>query len=95
MISRGPLILNAVLVAAPVDWSIWYMAQYMEGGRENQIWYLYASFTSWFNAYALIRTYSNSLETAILAIALCLVSPVGFFSVFDGLSLLFKIALIK
>jgi phosphatidylinositol glycan class B len=81
MISRGPLFINAILVAAPTDWSVWYMAKWMSGeGREKdtRLWYLYASLTSWFNAYALVRTYSNSLETCFLAIGLCLVSPVRF-----------------
>ncbi|CAJ1917194.1 unnamed protein product [Cylindrotheca closterium] len=81
VISRGPVFLNAILVAAPTDWSVWYMAKFMtkpEGKEQmdnSRLWYLYASLTSWFNAYALIRTYSNSLETAIFSMSLCLVSP--------------------
>jgi phosphatidylinositol glycan class B len=81
MVSRGPVLLNAVLVAAPTDWAVWYMARWMQSPSENTKnsltwWCTYCSLTSWFNAYALIRTYSNSLETVLLAIALSLVSPV-------------------
>lgn len=82
MISRGPLFVNAILVAAPTDWSVWNMAQWMTGGRENpsRRWYLYATLTSWFNGYALVRTYSNGLETVCLSLGLCLVSPVSFYA---------------
>ena len=85
MISRGPLVLNALFVALSIDWSVWYLSRWMEfpqgqgkGNNQNKaaIWYLYASLTSWFGAYALIRNYSNSLETISLVTSLRLVSPV-------------------
>ena len=46
--------------------------------KQNDLtfWCVYCSITSWFNAYTLIRTYSNSLETVLLAVSLALVSPV-------------------
>jgi len=49
--------------------------------KQNDLtfWCVYCSITSWFNAYTLIRTYSNSLETVLLAVSLALVSPVGGF----------------
>jgi hypothetical protein len=38
---------------------------------------VYCCLTSWFNAYALVRTYSNSLETLLIAWSVALVSPVS------------------
>lgn len=86
MVSRGPVFLNAILVAAPTDWAVWYLSRWLEfpsERRERELgvstewWGLYCSLTSWFAAYALSRTYSNSLETVLLALSLCLVSPVS------------------
>jgi hypothetical protein len=37
---------------------------------------VYYSLSSWFNAYALIRTYSNSLETVLTVLSVALVSQV-------------------
>lgn len=92
MVSRGPVILNAVLVAATTDWSIWYMSRWItplssskqqqqqQHDRNDQrslaFWCTYCSLTSWFNAYALVRTYSNSLETVLLSLSVALCSPV-------------------
>mmetsp|Transcript_28225 Transcript_28225/g.31709 ORF Transcript_28225/g.31709 Transcript_28225/m.31709 type:complete len:118 (+) Transcript_28225:91-444(+) len=45
-------------------------------GNDITFWCVYCSITSWFNAYTLIRTYNNSLETVLLALSLALVSPV-------------------
>lgn len=98
MVSRGPLFVNAIVVAAFTDWTVWYMSQWMKPERycsgsvkkelEKEIvekginstidvtfWCVFCMVTSWFNAYTLIRTYSNSLETALLALSLSLVSP--------------------
>lgn len=80
-VSRGPVFLNAILVAAPTDWSIWYLSRWMQAkstvGDSSTIgWGSYCSLSSWFMAYALVRTYSNSLETVLLMVALCLVGPV-------------------
>ena len=63
--------------------------------KQNDLtfWCVYCSITSWFNAYTLIRTYSNSLETVLLAVSLALVSPVcGSFCFvsFSFFSFLFK-----
>jgi GPI mannosyltransferase 3 len=91
MVSRGPLILNAVLVASSTDWAIWYSSRWISPSSPNKptgqrgeshpytlaFWCAYCSLTSWFNAYALVRTYSNSVETALLSLSLALVSPVG------------------
>lgn len=38
-------------------------------------WCVYCSLSSWFNAYTLIRTYSNSIETMLLSLSFALVSP--------------------
>lgn len=70
-ISRGPMIWNAVLVAAPTDWAITYSGMWLWGNN----WALLASLTSWFQAYSLVRTFANSQETMILSVAVALVSP--------------------
>lgn len=83
IIPRGPVLLHAVLVAAPTDLAIWYMARWLSGSKDSKsrqllsYYCLFCSLTSWFNGYALIRTYSNSVETMLLAVSTALVSPVG------------------
>ena len=82
MVAKGPLVLHAVLVAAPTDFAIWTMASWTisrPGNHSNSMvtwWCLFCSLASWFNAYTLVRTYTNSVETALLAIGMMLVSPV-------------------
>jgi hypothetical protein len=83
LVSRGPVILHAFIVAAPTDLSVWLMARwmYMESPQDTKKehlawWCLFLSMSSWFNAYSLIRTYSNSVETVLLAVGMALVSPV-------------------
>ena len=81
MVSKGPALLNAVIVAAPTDWAVWYMSRWIRSSARIQgsslpWWCLFCSLVSWFNAYALVRTYSNSVETALLTLSLALVSPV-------------------
>ena len=90
MVSRGPLIINAIFVAAVTDWTVWYMSRWMKPTKQGDsnsnrnerkktvmFWCVYCSLSSWFNAYTLVRTYSNSLETVLLALSCALVSPVG------------------
>jgi phosphatidylinositol glycan class B len=91
MVSRGPFVLNAILVAATTDWTVWYTSKWMQSTikrrsngakndeRRNSIifWCVYCQLSSWFNAYTLIRTYSNSLETLLLSLSFALISPVG------------------
>jgi hypothetical protein len=84
MVSKGPALLNAVIVAAPTDWAVWYMSRWIRPSARIQgsslpWWCLFCSLVSWFNAYALVRTYSNSVETVLLALSLALVSPVRLF----------------
>ncbi|VEU38444.1 unnamed protein product [Pseudo-nitzschia multistriata] len=93
MVSRGPLIVNAIFVAAVTDWCVWYSSRWMKSmttgnehnskarreDRKNRnivFWCIYCSLTSWFNGYTLVRTYSNSLETSLLAVSFALISPV-------------------
>ncbi len=81
VVARGPVFLNAILVAASTDWSVWRLSRWMGSTSKNQDssigrWCAYCSLTSWFLAYALVRTYSNSLETFLLMVSLCLVGPV-------------------
>jgi GPI mannosyltransferase 3 len=75
-VSRGPMLLNAVLVAAPVDVAVGYAASHLYSSQPHvAFWCLLASLLSWFNGYSLVRTFSNSQETALLAIAVALVAP--------------------
>jgi GPI mannosyltransferase 3 len=83
MVSKGPILLHAVLVAAPTDLAVWYMAHFMTTRSAMTAtttalpgWCLFCSIFSWFNGYALIRTYTNSVETVLLALGTTLVSPV-------------------
>jgi GPI mannosyltransferase 3 len=80
LVSRGPLILNALLVAAPVDMAVWYTARWLPNPGSNfqrglPAWCLFCSLTSWFNGYSLVRTFANSQETLFLILAVALVSP--------------------
>ena len=88
IVPKGPVLLHAILVAAPTDLATWYMGQWV--GQPTSLTFncdktrralsaccLLCSLTSWFNAYALVRTYSNSLETALLAVGIALVGPVS------------------
>jgi GPI mannosyltransferase 3 len=73
-VSRGPMLLHAVLVAAPVDTAVGYAASLLYESNLAD-WCLLASLLSWFNGYSLVRTFSNSQETALLSVALALVAP--------------------
>jgi GPI mannosyltransferase 3 len=111
MVAKGPLVINAVLVAAVTDTCVWYASQWMDMNDDDNdddkkhgedkeginksntssnksrrsssssalssisFWCAYCSLSSWFNAYALVRTYSNSLETVLLTLSLVLVGP--------------------
>eukprot|EP00536_Pseudo-nitzschia_multiseries_P001965 jgi/Psemu1/182555/e_gw1.26.206.1 len=87
MVSRGPLFINAVFIAATTDWTIWYSSRWMKSRTRGEtgktesdertdvvFWGVFCSLSSWFNAYTLVRTYSNSLETALVAISFALIS---------------------
>ena len=90
MVSRGPLMINAVFVAAATDWTVWYESKRLrsavqEHSKESKneekgygivFWCIFCQLSSWFNAYTLTRTYSNSLETLLLSLSLALVSQV-------------------
>lgn len=84
MVAKGPALLHALLFAAPTDFAVWSMARWVTsvpgGGREMTVmwWCLFCSLTSWFNAYALVRTYANSIEAALFALGMMLVSPVRY-----------------
>jgi GPI mannosyltransferase 3 len=74
-VARGPVILNAVLVASPVDAAVGYAASHLPPSNKVAYWCLWASLLSWFNGYSLVRTFSNSQETALLAISIALTAP--------------------
>jgi GPI mannosyltransferase 3 len=83
VVPKGPLIVHAVVVAAPTDLATWYMGQWNASSKDITVrrrlsaCCLLCSVTSWFNGYALVRTYSNSLEDMLLSVGIALVSPVG------------------
>lgn len=82
VVARGPVFLNAILVAASTDWCVWYLSGFMSPSKDDSFtsqslrkWCVYATLSSWFMGYALVRTYSNSLETVLLALSMSLVAP--------------------
>jgi len=84
VVSRGPMILYSVAVAAPVDYAVWYSARWLQSKAKDTShddanslagWSLFCSLVSWFNGYSLIRTFTNSQETMLLALAVALTSP--------------------
>eukprot|EP00578_Thalassiosira_sp_NH16_P019241 CAMPEP_0181099622 /NCGR_PEP_ID=MMETSP1071-20121207/12758_1 /TAXON_ID=35127 /ORGANISM="Thalassiosira sp., Strain NH16" /LENGTH=728 /DNA_ID=CAMNT_0023182297 /DNA_START=245 /DNA_END=2432 /DNA_ORIENTATION=- len=91
IISKGPAFLNAILVAAPTDLSVWLIASRMDRAhsitatatvqhesccwKSWQFWALMCSITSWFHGYALVRTYANSVETMCLMVGVALLGP--------------------
>ena len=86
IISKGPVFLHAITVAAPTDISTWLIASSLEklGGVNSRhhstslsFWAVFLSLTSWFHGYALIRTYANCFETMCLAVGIVLLSPVS------------------
>lgn len=90
LISKGPAFLHAIIVAAPVDLSVWIVASRLERSIINSnksstnhrfwwqswaSWALIFSVTSWFHSYALIRTYANSMEAMLLMVGVALLGP--------------------
>jgi hypothetical protein len=84
VVSKGPILVHAVLVAAPIDLCIWLLGRHaVSAKRSSQVssfawWPLFLSLTSWFQAYGMIRTYSNSMEAMLLAVGVTLVGTVRF-----------------
>ena len=77
VISKGPILLNAVLVTAPTDYCVWILGSRMATNVVVGWWALFCSVTSWFQAYTLVRTYSNSVETMLLTAGIVLVYEVS------------------
>lgn len=86
IISKGPAFVNAVLVAAPTDLSVWLIASHLSTLDHSHIqlpkhkllwpfWALFCSLASWFHGYALSRTYANSFETVCLLVGVALLCP--------------------
>lgn len=86
MVAKAPLLLNAVFVAAPTDFAVYYVSKFIFGRtNENatrndmfykvETWALILTLTNWFNGYCLVRTYSNSLETVLVSIGLVILCP--------------------
>ena len=82
-VARGPMLLNAIIIAAPTDYAVWYSAQWLgplSSSSSSRIhalskWCLFASLISWFGAFTLVRTFANSQETALIMMSVALVSP--------------------
>jgi len=94
MIARAPVLLNAAIVAAPTDFSVYYISRWIFSRTEVNVkgkgifysvetWVLLASITNWFNGYALVRTYSNSMETTLLSVGMAILCPELFGAVQD------------
>lgn len=78
IISKGPVYLHAILIAAPTDLCIWLISKRIASttsaatNTKWPYWALLCSITSWFHGYALIRTYANSFETVCLVVGITL-----------------------
>lgn len=93
IISKGPVFLHAILISATTDLSVWSIASQMNNlespfsaaaaarttnhNTSWPFWALVCSITSWFNGYALTRTYANSFETMCLLVGISLLCPVS------------------
>lgn len=83
LISHGPLYWNALLITAPTDVATYYITNIITQNHQQHhhhhkhIPYIafILSLTNWFHGYALIRTYSNSMETMLLLVGIALLSP--------------------
>lgn len=79
IISRGPMFMFAVTVAAPLDLAVFYAAGWLHRPSNSledlRKWCLFCSLVSWFNGYSLVRTFANSQETTALMLAIALMSP--------------------
>jgi len=64
LFSKGPIIINALMFIAPIDWCIFVLTRHIYD-KEIAGWAVFTSLTSWFMAYGMIRTYSNSIEAAL------------------------------
>jgi len=91
-VARAPLILNAAIVAAPTDFGVFYISRYIrkiKGIQGSEFPWKYehfallASITNWFNGFALVRTYSNSMESSLLCIGVALLCPELFGDVYS------------
>ena len=74
LIARGPMLLQAITVAAPVDWLTWYTARHIYDDAAIARWALFGTLTSWFGAFCWVRTYANCQEAVLLLAALALVA---------------------
>ena len=88
MIAKGPILINALFVAAPTDLAIYMISQQIFSNNkmvrlkessncfDAAWWALMSSIFSWFHGYALIRTYSNSMECMILTVGIAILAKV-------------------
>ena len=75
LVARGPMVLYALTVAAPTDFAVWYCAKVLYPSSTIPSWCLFASLSAWFNAFSMVRTFTNSQEAVLLMLSFCLVSP--------------------
>ncbi len=74
LVRKGPAVVHAVLFAASTDLAVYFIAYKAfcnrQGSDDSKAFYsLLASISSWFNGYALVRTYANSIECSLCAVA--------------------------
>jgi GPI mannosyltransferase 3 len=75
-VSRGPLFLQVLLVAVPIDVLTYSLARSVyPKDRSVPRYGLFATLTSWFHAYTTARTLANAYETLLFLMALQLVAP--------------------
>lgn len=78
LVRKGPVLLHAILFVAPTDLSVYYITKIVYGCEYKARYALLASITSWFNGYALIRTYANSVECALCTLSFALLCDIIF-----------------
>lgn len=72
-VARGPMIVQAITVAAPIDWMVWFIARQVYHSTPGLAeWTLFSSLTSWFGAFCWVRTYANCQEALLLLVAITL-----------------------
>jgi phosphatidylinositol glycan class B len=72
-IQKGPSLLHATLFAGPTDWLIARLAVASSSTSRGGTWALLCSLTSWFHAYCLVRTYTNSIECFLITLVTALI----------------------
>ena len=78
LVRKGPALFHSIIFAAPTDLCVYYIAKMAYSCEVTARYALLASITSWFNGYALVRTYANSIECAMCIMSFSLICSVIF-----------------